>query len=297
MRQSMTSRLTFTHQSSVSVVIQQLVRQGFVAKVASSHDRRRQRLAVTTKGRRVLGRAPVAAQEHLIETIAARSHDRWPRSRGSWLRPGLRPIRPCSVKTGLRADGEDRDERIAPSGCVGRVRCRPHVGAHRVHRSGGVEHGISTPRQLFEHAGRRVTLQQAHQEVMRRRHGMALVRNGSRDHFGTANVGMEQWARCAARLRPVNVFQVAHAGRGRAPSVPVALYDDQCVTIHQRWLRTARIGVACGTGIEMNGAHGGSRRHRRDKVYPVDRGASWRDACGHEIMPAQGLRGYTRFTR
>ncbi len=63
--------LTFTHQSSVSVVIQRLVRQGFVAKVASSHDRRRQRLVVTAKGRRVLGRAPVAAQERLIAAITA----------------------------------------------------------------------------------------------------------------------------------------------------------------------------------------------------------------------------------
>jgi DNA-binding MarR family transcriptional regulator len=63
--------LTCTHQSSVSVVIQRLVRRQLVAKVASSQDRRRQRLAVTAKGRRLLGRAPVAVQEHLITAIAA----------------------------------------------------------------------------------------------------------------------------------------------------------------------------------------------------------------------------------
>jgi DNA-binding MarR family transcriptional regulator len=63
--------LTFTHQSSVSVVIQRLVRQRLVARVASSQDRRRQRLAVTAKGHRLLGRAPVAVQEHLIAAIAA----------------------------------------------------------------------------------------------------------------------------------------------------------------------------------------------------------------------------------
>jgi len=63
--------LTCTHQSSVSVVIQRLVRQRLVAKVASSQDRRRQRLAVTAKGRRLLGRAPIAVQEHLIAAIAA----------------------------------------------------------------------------------------------------------------------------------------------------------------------------------------------------------------------------------
>lgn len=62
--------LTCTHQSSVSVVIQRLVRQRLVAKVVSSQDRRRQRLAVTAKGRRLLGRAPVAVQEHLIAAIA-----------------------------------------------------------------------------------------------------------------------------------------------------------------------------------------------------------------------------------
>jgi DNA-binding MarR family transcriptional regulator len=67
--------LTCTHQSSVSVVIQRLVQQRLVAKVASSDDRRRQRLAVTAKGRRVLDRAPVAVQEHLIKAISALSKD------------------------------------------------------------------------------------------------------------------------------------------------------------------------------------------------------------------------------
>jgi DNA-binding MarR family transcriptional regulator len=63
--------LTCTHQSSVSVVIQRLVRQRLVAKVASSQDRRRQRVAVTARGRRLLGRSPVAVQERLIAAIAA----------------------------------------------------------------------------------------------------------------------------------------------------------------------------------------------------------------------------------
>jgi DNA-binding MarR family transcriptional regulator len=52
-------------------VIQRLVRQRLVAKVASSQDRRRQRLDVTAKGRRLPGRAPVAVQEQLIAAIAA----------------------------------------------------------------------------------------------------------------------------------------------------------------------------------------------------------------------------------
>jgi DNA-binding MarR family transcriptional regulator len=63
--------LTHTHQSSVSVVIQRLVQRRLVVKVSSCEDRRRQRLALTAKGRRVLNDAPVAVQEHLIAAIAA----------------------------------------------------------------------------------------------------------------------------------------------------------------------------------------------------------------------------------
>jgi hypothetical protein len=47
------------------------VRLRLVAKVPSSDAPRRQRLAVTAKGRRVLRRAPNAVQEHLIAAIAA----------------------------------------------------------------------------------------------------------------------------------------------------------------------------------------------------------------------------------
>jgi DNA-binding MarR family transcriptional regulator len=63
--------LTYTHQSSVSVVIQRLVRAGLVAKIPSRQDRRRQSLVVTPKGRRRLERAPVAVQQRLIAAIAA----------------------------------------------------------------------------------------------------------------------------------------------------------------------------------------------------------------------------------
>jgi DNA-binding MarR family transcriptional regulator len=65
--------LTFTHQSSVSVVIQRLVDQGLVAKVAASDDRRRQLLALTARGRRTLQRAPAPVQERLVDAIAALS--------------------------------------------------------------------------------------------------------------------------------------------------------------------------------------------------------------------------------
>jgi DNA-binding MarR family transcriptional regulator len=61
--------LTFTDQSSVSVVIQRLVRRRLVAKVTAQDDRRRQCLALTAEGRQVMRRAPVAVQERLIAAI------------------------------------------------------------------------------------------------------------------------------------------------------------------------------------------------------------------------------------
>jgi len=63
--------LTFTHQSSVSVVVQRLARRRLVAKVSATDDRRRQRLTLTREGRRVLRRAPAAVQEQLIAAIAS----------------------------------------------------------------------------------------------------------------------------------------------------------------------------------------------------------------------------------
>ena len=65
--------LTYTHQSSVSVVVKRLVARRLVAKIAAAEDRRRQRLAVTAKGRRALRRAPAAVQERLIAALAALS--------------------------------------------------------------------------------------------------------------------------------------------------------------------------------------------------------------------------------
>jgi len=63
--------LTFTHQSSVSVVVQRLVAQRMVAKIASPEDRRRHCLAVTAKGKAAVRRAPKAVQQQLIAAIAA----------------------------------------------------------------------------------------------------------------------------------------------------------------------------------------------------------------------------------
>jgi MarR family transcriptional regulator, lower aerobic nicotinate degradation pathway regulator len=63
--------LTFTHQSSVSVVVQRLVERGLVARVHASDDHRRLRLTVTREGGRVLHDAPPAIQDKLIAAMRA----------------------------------------------------------------------------------------------------------------------------------------------------------------------------------------------------------------------------------
>ena len=60
---------TFTHQSTVSVVVRKLVAQKLVRKSVSARDQRRVELAVTPQGRARLRRAPTAAQERLIAAV------------------------------------------------------------------------------------------------------------------------------------------------------------------------------------------------------------------------------------
>jgi DNA-binding MarR family transcriptional regulator len=60
---------TRTHQSTVSVVVKRLVAGKLVSRATSADDARRIELAVTAKGRALLGKAPMAAQERLIEGL------------------------------------------------------------------------------------------------------------------------------------------------------------------------------------------------------------------------------------
>ncbi len=64
---------TFTHQSSVSVVVQRLVARKLVAKLPAQDDRRRVRLALTDAGRLLLRRSPEPLQGRLIARIAGLS--------------------------------------------------------------------------------------------------------------------------------------------------------------------------------------------------------------------------------
>jgi DNA-binding MarR family transcriptional regulator len=60
---------TFTHQSSVSVVVSRLVERGLVRRARSPLDARRVALAVTPLGRLLLAQAPDAAQQWLIDAV------------------------------------------------------------------------------------------------------------------------------------------------------------------------------------------------------------------------------------
>jgi len=62
---------TFTHQSSVSVVVSRLESRRLVRRRVDRADARRRLIALTPAGRRVLQSAPEAAQELLVSAVLA----------------------------------------------------------------------------------------------------------------------------------------------------------------------------------------------------------------------------------
>jgi DNA-binding MarR family transcriptional regulator len=62
---------TYTHQSSVSVVVRRLVEQGLVVCRPAMEDRRRRELKLTAAGRRLVARAPAPSQARLIDALLA----------------------------------------------------------------------------------------------------------------------------------------------------------------------------------------------------------------------------------
>ena len=60
---------TFTHQSSVSVVVERLVRRRLVSRSRSPQDARRVTLTLTTAGRALLESAPETAQVRLVSAL------------------------------------------------------------------------------------------------------------------------------------------------------------------------------------------------------------------------------------
>ncbi len=70
---------TYTHQSSVSVVVRRLVEQGLVARRPAADDARRRELRLTTAGRRLVERAPLPVQVRLIQGLGALGRDELPK--------------------------------------------------------------------------------------------------------------------------------------------------------------------------------------------------------------------------
>jgi DNA-binding MarR family transcriptional regulator len=70
---------TYTHQSSVSVVVRRLVEQGLVARRPAADDARRRELRLTTAGRRLVESAPLPAQVRLIQGLGALGGEELPR--------------------------------------------------------------------------------------------------------------------------------------------------------------------------------------------------------------------------
>jgi DNA-binding MarR family transcriptional regulator len=60
---------THTHQSSVSTIVARLVERGLVTRTQSARDRRTIELGLSSTGRRLVARAPGAAQDRLIHGI------------------------------------------------------------------------------------------------------------------------------------------------------------------------------------------------------------------------------------
>jgi len=66
---------TFTHQSSVSVVVQRLVKRRLVAKATAPGDKRRVALRLTGSGRALVRRSPEPMQDRLIAGISSLNDD------------------------------------------------------------------------------------------------------------------------------------------------------------------------------------------------------------------------------
>ncbi|MDB4974722.1 MAG: hypothetical protein JWN48_3063 [Myxococcaceae bacterium] len=78
---------TRTHQSTVSVVVKRLVEAGLVTRATSAADARRIELALSKRGRALLERAPLAAQDKLIAGV-----ERLPQKQRRALQSALRGL-------------------------------------------------------------------------------------------------------------------------------------------------------------------------------------------------------------
>lgn len=62
---------TATDQSSASLAVGKLVREGYIRRTPSEQDRRQVRLSLTSRGRALVRKAPPAAQERIMVSVRA----------------------------------------------------------------------------------------------------------------------------------------------------------------------------------------------------------------------------------
>jgi DNA-binding MarR family transcriptional regulator len=60
---------TLTHQSSVSVVVQKLEQRGLIERLRSADDARRAQLSLTSVAKKLMKKAPRAAQDRIIDAV------------------------------------------------------------------------------------------------------------------------------------------------------------------------------------------------------------------------------------
>jgi DNA-binding MarR family transcriptional regulator len=75
---------TFTHQSSVSVVVSRLARRGLVSRKPSKEDRRKLEISLTPAGRRLIKTNPLSVQDALVKAL-----DKLPKARLAILADSL----------------------------------------------------------------------------------------------------------------------------------------------------------------------------------------------------------------
>jgi len=107
---------TFTHQSSVSVVVSRLAKRGLVSRRNGADDARRTDVRLTARGRALLGRAPEVAQQRLIAGLQGLQ----PSERRSVARGLAKLVRQMGLRVGTPslffedADAATRRGRRAP---------------------------------------------------------------------------------------------------------------------------------------------------------------------------------------
>jgi DNA-binding MarR family transcriptional regulator len=114
---------TFTHQSTVSVVVTRLVKRRLVRRQRADDDLRRAELALTPQGRVLLHRAMTSAQMRLIDAVDAMPTAQL-RTLGSCLQRLVEALGAAGAPAGMFFEDEAGPTRTTGAGSSGRRRDR-----------------------------------------------------------------------------------------------------------------------------------------------------------------------------